>query len=68
MKNRIQKIIVVAVLVVTAFFVGRYTGNDLNTETGYNRACEFVGKITDWNTNGEELSILAGNYEFYAYK
>lgn len=42
---------------------------DLNNSTDFELACDFVGKIVDWNTNGEELSLMTSDgYELYAYK
>ena len=42
---------------------------DYSAEQDYSYADAFVGDIVDWNTNGEELSIMTSDgYEFYAYK
>ena len=42
---------------------------DYSQESDYSYADSFVADITDWNTNGEELSLLCSDgYEFYAYK
>ena len=42
---------------------------NLNTETGWNLANDFVEQIVDWNTDGEELAIMTeDDYELYAYK
>lgn len=42
---------------------------DYSQESDYSYADSFVADITDWNTNGEELSIMTSDgYEFYAYK
>lgn len=51
--------------VVCSFFAGRNykTENDI-----YNANLETVKAITDWNTNGDELVLNIGDYEFYAYK
>lgn len=41
----------------------------LDTDAGFQLACNFAGKIVDWNTSGEELAIFTEDgYEFYAYK
>lgn len=50
---------------VTSFFAGRNykTENDI-----YSENLETVKSITDWNTNGDELVLNIGDYEFYAYK
>lgn len=42
---------------------------DYSAEQDYSYADSFVADIVDWNTNGEELSIMTSDgYEFYAYK
>ena len=42
---------------------------DYSAEQDYSYADAFVADIVDWNTNGEELSIMTSDgYEFYAYK
>lgn len=42
---------------------------DYSQEQDYSYADAFVGDIVDWNTNGEELSLMTSDgYEFYAYK
>ena len=42
---------------------------DYSAEQDYSYADSFVADITDWNTNGEELSLMTSDgYEFYAYK
>lgn len=42
---------------------------DYSQEQDYSYADSFVADIVDWNTNGEELSIMTSDgYEFYAYK
>lgn len=42
---------------------------DYSQEQDYSYADTFVSDIADWNTNGEELSIMTSDgYEFYAYK
>ena len=42
---------------------------DYSQESDYSYADAFVADIVDWNTNGEELSIMTSDgYEFYAYK
>ena len=50
---------------VTSFFAGRNykSENDI-----YNANLETIKSITDWNTNGDELVLNIGEYEFYAYK
>ena len=42
---------------------------DYSQESDYSYADSFVADITDWNTNGTELSLMTSDgYEFYAYK
>lgn len=42
---------------------------DYSAEQDYSYADSFVGDVVDWNTNGEELSLMTSDgYEFYAYK
>ena len=55
--------IATAAIFCAAFFIGR------NSVDEYQAACDFMGSVVDWNTNGEELSVLTdGDYEFYAYR
>lgn len=42
---------------------------NLNYNEDFELACDFVEKIVDFNTNGEELSLMTSDgYELYAYK
>lgn len=42
---------------------------DYSAEQDYSYADSFIADVVDWNTNGEELSIMTSDgYEFYAYK
>ena len=42
---------------------------DYSQEQDYSYADAFVCDIVDWNTNGEELSLMTSDgYEFYSYK
>jgi len=42
---------------------------DYSQESDYSYADAFVADIVDWNTNGEELSLMTSDgYEFYSYK
>lgn len=42
---------------------------DYSAEQDYSYADAFVCDIVDWNTNGEELSLMTSDgYEFYSYK
>ena len=41
---------------------------DYSQEQDYSYADAFVCDIVDWNTNGEELSLMTSDgYEFYSY-
>ena len=62
MKKKIAYIILVAVISMTAFYIGRNTAkmDCINS---------FMDSITDWNTDGKELAIMTDNgYEFYTEK
>lgn len=42
---------------------------DYSAEQDYSYADSFISDIVDWNTNGEELSLMTSDgYEFYFYK
>lgn len=42
---------------------------DYSQEQDYSYADSFIADVVDWNTNGEELSLMTSDgYEFYAYK
>lgn len=42
---------------------------DYSAEQDYSYADSFIADVVDWNTNGEELSLMTSDgYEFYAYK
>lgn len=42
---------------------------NLSYNEDFSLACDFMGQIVDWNTDGNELSIMtADGYELYAYK
>lgn len=42
---------------------------DYSQEQDYSYADAFVCDVVDWNTNGEELSLMTSDgYEFYSYK
>lgn len=42
---------------------------DYSAEQDYSYADSFISDIVDWNTNGEELSLMTSDgYEFYSYK
>lgn len=65
MKKKIAYIVLVAVISITAFYIGR------NTAKHNKMDCidSFLDSITDWNTDGKELAIMTNNgYEFYIEK
>ena len=65
MKKRIMKITTIAACIAAAFVAGRFS----TEKSDYEKVVEFVQSVVDWNTNGEEISILTdSDYEFYAYK
>ena len=42
---------------------------DYSAEQDYSYADSFISDVVDWNTNGEELSLMTSDgYEFYSYK
>lgn len=42
---------------------------NLDNNADFDIACDFVGQIVDWNTDGTELAIMTKDgYELYAYK
>lgn len=42
---------------------------DYSAEQDYSYADSFIADVVDWNTNGEELSLMTSDgYEFYSYK
>ena len=63
MKRKIIYALTTATLIISAFLIGKSTANWVDTY------CNSSLKITDWNTNGEELSmLLSDDTEIYAYK
>ena len=72
MRKKITYILITAAVSCAAFFVGKNTVNptyDLETDTGVEAVCDYMGSIVDWNTDGEELAVMTDDgYEFYAYK
>lgn len=63
MKKKITYILTTVALVVSAFLVGR---NNANWADNY---CKSNLTITDWNTDGSELSMsLSDGSEITAYK
>lgn len=63
MKAKIAYVITTTALILYAFLIGRNTTNWADTY------CNSSLEITDWNTDGHELSmVLSDGREIYAYK
>ena len=63
MKHKIIYAFTTAVLILSAFLIGKHTTNWADTY------CNSSLEITDWNTDGHELSmVLSDGREIYAYK
>ena len=82
MKKKILYILTTAVIILTAFYIGRNTAEpttkvihtmpekvDLPDDAQFNYIDNFLGSIVDWNTIGKELAIVTSDgYELYANK
>lgn len=68
-------------VVLTAAGIGTYTyvqadttvqtaeTLNLDDDADFATACDLMGQIVDWETDGEELAVMtADGYEMYAYK
>ncbi len=63
MKRKMTYLITTLVFILSAFLIGRNTTNWADTY------CNSSLEITDWNTDGHELSmVLSDGREIYAYK
>ena len=63
MKHKIIYALTTAALILSAFLIGRKTTNWADSY------CNSSLEITDWNTDGHELSmVLSDGREIYAYK
>ena len=63
MKHKIIYALTTATLAISAFLIGR------NTTNWADSYCNSSLEITDWNTDGNELSmVLSDGREIYAYK
>lgn len=63
MKHKIIYAFTTATLILSAFLIGR------NTTNWADAYCNASLEITDWNTDGHELSmVLSDGREIYAYK
>lgn len=82
-EKKITYIVLTAILVVIAFFIGmnfptpdvdvsypvEKTSLNLENENDFIKACNLMGDIVDWNTDGTEIAVMTKDgYEFYAYK
>ena len=82
MKRKITYILTTAVIILTAFYIGRNTAEpttkvihtmpekvDLSNSKQFDYIDNFLGSVVDWNTDGKELAIITSNgYELYANK
>lgn len=74
MRRKILYVTAIAILVTVSFIIGRNTVNqsgklNLDNNADFEIACEFMGQIVDWSTDGKELAITTvDGYELYAYK
>lgn len=70
MKRKIVYCILMAVISITAFFMGKSTTEtQSNPDNWYLDYCISNITIVDWNTNGNELSMsLSDGTEIYATK
>ena len=75
MKNIIKDAVITALVttnIITAF-IGIKAYNhmpelDLSSRSQIEYLSDFTDSISDWNTNGQELSIITKDgYEFYSY-
>ena len=65
MKKKIAYMVLVAVISMTAFYIGRNTAEQDKMDC----IDSFLDSVTDWNTDGKEIAIMTNNgYEFYAEK
>ena len=63
MKAKILYLITTAVLIISAFLIGKSSANWADAY------CNSSLEITDWNTDGHELSmVLSDGREIYAYE
>lgn len=84
MKKKILYIFTMAVITLTAFYIGRNTAPthtttktihtmpekvDLSDSKQFDYIDTFLGSITDWNTDGKEMAIMTKDgYELYLNK
>mgnify|MGYP001070752523 CR=1 FL=1 len=74
MKRKILYTAAIVIIATASFIIGRNTVNqsgklNLDNNADFEMACDFMGQIVDWNTDGKELAIMTKDgYELYAYK
>ena len=84
MKKKILYILTTAVLICTAFYIGRNTAPhttttktihtmpekiDLSNKDQFDYIDTFLGSIVDWNTDGKEMAVMTSDgYELYLNK
>lgn len=82
MKRKITYILTTAVIILTAFYIGRNTAEpttkvihtmpekvDLSNKDQFDYIDTFLGSIVDWNTDGKEMAIMTSDgYELYLNK
>lgn len=71
MKKKILYISLLATISIGCFFVGKNTAQteSKNNNQSMENACDFAERIIDFNTDGNELSImLSDGTEIYAYR
>lgn len=82
MKRKITYILTTAVIILTAFYIGRNTAEpttkvihtmpekvDLSDDAQFNYIDTFLGSVVDWNTDGKEMAIMTSDgYELYLNK
>lgn len=79
--KKITYVVLTAILMMIAFFIGmsfptpdieitypvEKTSLDLKNENDFIKACNLMGDIVDWNTDGTEIAVMTKDgYEFYA--
>ena len=74
MKRKITYILTTAVIILTAFYIGRNTAEpttkvihtmpekvDMSNSKQFDYIDNFLGSVVDWNTDGKELAIITSN-------
>lgn len=82
MKKKILYILTTAVIILTAFYIGRNTAEpttkvihtmpekvNLSDSKQFDYIDNFLGSVVDWNTDGKEMAIMTSDgYELYLNK